>query len=95
MMKRTTVIPDAKKIQITHKSRDTLLEFMRSLVHFFTGNQQLFYIRKYKYRLRFNAPFLIPLTLFESSKVVLISIVAILMTSAKLGTLSLLKTKIF
>ena len=39
--------------------------------------------------------FLILLTIFESLKVVLINIVAILMMSAKLATLGLLKLKIF
>ena len=45
------------------------------------------YIKKYTYRLHFNAKFLILLTFFESLKVVLINVVAILMMSAKFATL--------
>ena len=53
------------------------------------------YIKKCRYRLHFNTKFLILLTFFESLKVVLINMVAILMMSAKLATLGLLKIKIF
>ena len=52
------------------------------------------YIKKYTYRLHFNAKFLILLTFFESLKVVLINVVAILMMSAKfaaLGPLNIIK----
>ena len=49
------------------------------------------YIRKYRHRLHF----LILLTFFESVKVILINIVAILMMEAKLDTLGLLKIEIF
>ena len=45
------------------------------------------YIKKYTYRLHFNAKFLILLTFFESLKVVLINVVAVLMMSAKFATL--------
>ena len=48
-----------------------------------------------KYRLQFNAAFLILLTVFESLKVFLITVAAILMMSAKLATLGYLKTKVF
>ena len=49
------------------------------------------YIRNYRHRLHF----LILLTFFESVKVILINIVAILMMEAKLDTLGLLKIEIF
>ena len=49
------------------------------------------YIRKYRHRLHFP----ILLTFFESVKVILINIVAILMMEAKLDTLGLLKIEIF
>ena len=51
-----------------------------------------YFIKKCSYRLHFNTKFLILLTFFESLKVVLINILAILMMmSAKLATLGLLK----
>ena len=49
------------------------------------------YIKKYRYRLHFNTQLLILLTFFESSRVVSINMVAILMISAKLATLGLLR----
>ena len=53
MMKLGTV-PYLKKIQQTYKSRDIPLQVCWH-EYFFTGNQQLFwYIKKYRYRLRFN-----------------------------------------
>ena len=52
------------------------------------------YIKRYGYILHFNTLFLILLTFFEFSKVVLTNIVIILMVSAKLSTLGLLKMKV-
>ena len=54
-----------------------------------------YYIKKYDYRLHFNTEFLILLTLLESLKVVLVSMVAILIMLAKLATLVFLKIKVF
>ena len=48
-----TVISYIHKMQKRYKLRDTPLEFCWSQ-HFFTGNQQLFYINKYWYRFHFN-----------------------------------------
>ena len=62
--------------------------------HFFIRNQQLL-LYQYKYRLHFNAYFLIFLTLPESLKVVLTNTVEILMMSAEFTTLGLLKRKVF
>ena len=93
-MKLGIVIPYLKKIQKICKSRDTLFEFCWHQ-HFFTGNQQLYYIKKYRYRLHFNSKFPYILTLFESSKVFLINMIKILMMSVKLASLGLLKIKIF
>ena len=53
------------------------------------------YIKKYRYRLYFNTYFLNLLAFFESLKVVLINIVAILMMPANLATMGLLKLKPF
>ena len=53
-----------------------------------------YYIKKYRYRLHFNTQFLILLTFFESLKIVLINMVAILMMSTKLSPLDL-KVKLF
>ena len=52
-------------------------------------------IKKYRYRLHFDTKFLISLTLFESLKVVLINMVAILTMSANLATLDLSKVNDF
>ena len=52
-------------------------------------------IKKYKYRLRFGTSFLFILTLFKSFKIALITVVTILIMSAKFATLSHLKIKIF
>ena len=54
-----------------------------------------YYIKKYRYRLHFNKKFLILLTLFESLKVSLINMGAILIMSPKLATPGLHKIKIF
>ena len=53
------------------------------------------YIKKYRYRLYFDTLFLILLTFFESLKIFLINMVTILMMSAKMVTLGLLKIKVF
>ena len=53
------------------------------------------YIKKYSYRLHFNAEFLILLTFLESLKIYLINMVIILMMSAKMATPGLLKTTVF
>ena len=53
------------------------------------------YINKFGYRLHFNTKFQIIVTFFVFLRVVLINIVVILMMSAKLATLSLLKKRIF
>ena len=53
------------------------------------------YINKFGYRLHFNTKFQIIVTFFMFLRVVLINIVVILMMSAKLATLSLLKKRIF
>ena len=53
------------------------------------------YIKKYRYRLRFNTSILILLIFLEFLKVVLINMHAVLMISAKLATLGLLKLKVF
>ena len=75
-----TVIIYLKKMEKIYKSCDTSLEFCWCQ-HFFAGNQQLL--------------ILILLTFLESLKVVLINMVAILMMSAKLTTLGLLKINVF
>ena len=49
------------------------------------------YIKKYRYRLDFDTEFLIIFTFLESLIIVLISMVTILMMSAKMATRSLRK----
>ena len=53
------------------------------------------YIKIYRYRLHFDTQFLILLNFIESLKIVLINMVTILMMSAKMATLGLLKIKVF
>ena len=53
------------------------------------------YIKKYRYRLHVDTKFRIRLTFLESLKIVLISMVKILMMSAKMATPGLLKIKVF
>ena len=52
-------------------------------------------IRKYRYVLHFNALILPLLTFYDSSKVMLLNAVKLLMMSPKLATLGLLKIKLF
>ena len=52
-------------------------------------------IKKCSYRLHFNTRFLNLLALFESLKVVLIKMASMLMISAKMAALDLLKIKVF
>ena len=52
------------------------------------------YNKKYRYRLHFNAWFLNLLTFFVSLRIVLINMVTILMISAKMAALGLLKIKV-
>ena len=53
------------------------------------------YIKKCIYRLHFNTYILILLAFFELLKVIIINLVAILLVSAKLATLWVLKIKVF
>ena len=59
--------------------------------NFSTEISKFCYIKKYMYRLQFDAKFLILLTFLESLKIVLIKKVTILMMSAKTATPDLLK----
>ena len=52
-------------------------------------------MKKYRYRLDFNTKFLFFFKLFESLKLVFITMVAILIMSAKLTSLDLLKIEVF
>ena len=93
MIKLGALIPYLKKIQKTYKSRDTPLEFCW-YQHFLLEISKFCYIKKYRYRLYFDTLFLILLTFFESWKIFLINMVTILMMSAKMATLGLLKIKV-
>ena len=53
------------------------------------------FIKKCIYRLHFNTYILILLAFFELLKVIIINLVAILLVSAKLATLWVLKIKVF
>ena len=93
MMELGMVIPYLKKIQKIYKSQDTPLEFCWHQ-HFFIGNQQLLLYHEIQIQNAFKYIISNLLTFFESLKVVLRIMVVILM-SAKLATLGLLKIKVF
>ena len=93
-LKLGTVIPYLKNPQKIYESRDTLLELCWHQ-HFSSEISKFCYIRKYRYKLHFGTELLILLTFFESSNIFLISMVTILMMSAKLVSLGLLKIKTF
>ena len=95
MMKLGTVIPYLNNIEKRYKLLGTPLNFCWHQ-YFSSEISNFCYIKKYRYRLHFNTWwFLIPLTFFESLKDVVITMVSILMMSAKLATLGLLKLKYF
>ena len=94
MMKLGTLIPYLKEIQKIYKSRDTPFEFCWHQ-HFLQEISKFCYIKKYRYRFYFDTLFLILLTFFESWKTFLINMITILMMSAKMATLGLLKIKVF
>ena len=56
---------------------------------------KVFYIKKYRYRLHFGTYFLILLTFIESLKIIWITLVIILMMSAKMANRGLIKIMIF
>ena len=87
MMKRGTVIIYLKETKNIYKSCDTSLDIFSPEISNFC------YTKKYRHKLHFNRYFLILLTFFNM--VVLITIVAILMISAKVATPGLLKLKVF
>ena len=94
MMKLGTLIPYLKKIQKIYKSRDTTFEFCWHQ-QFLPEISNFCYIKKYIYRLYFDILFLILLTFVWYWKIFSINVVTILMMSAKMDTLGLLKIKVF
>ena len=94
MMKLGTVIPYLKIIKKIWKTREQPLRSV-DISSFSSKISNFCYIKKCRYRLHFNKKFLILLTFSKFSKVALTNMVAILMMSAKLATLGLLKLKVF
>ena len=94
MMKLGTVIPYLKIIKKIRKTREQPLRSV-DISSFSSKISNFCYIKKCRYRLHFNKKFLILLTFSKFSKVALTNMVAILMMSAKLATLGLLKLKVF
>ena len=94
MMKLGTLIPFLKRIQkyIKHVT-DPVSSAYVSI--FLPEISKFCCIKKFRYRLYYDTLFLIILTFFESWKIFLISVATILMRSAKMATLGLLKIKIF
>ena len=91
-----TVIFCLKTIPKIYKSLDIALEFCchQNISIFSPEISNFCYMKKYIYRLHLNAQFLIILT-FESLRVILINVAAILMMPAKSATLGLFKIKLF
>ena len=72
------------------------LSWRRSLhQHFFMGNQQILLYQEIPIQIAFWFIIYILLTFFGSLKIFLVNMVTILMMSAKIATLGLLKLKIF
>ena len=94
MMKLDTVIPYLTKIRKLCESCDIPLEFCWHQ-HFLPEIGKSCHIKKYRYRFHLDIQFLILLTIPESLTIVLIKMVKILMMSAKMVTLGLLRIKLF
>ena len=92
MMKLGIVISYLKKIQKTNHMTHSLSSPDISIFSLETSN--CCYFKKYRNGLHFNTWFLILLTFFDSLKVVLIDMLAILTMSAKVITLGLFKRKV-
>ena len=93
-MKIGTVIPYLKKIQKTCKLCGTPLQFCWHQ-HFFTGSQQLLGCQEILIQTAFSCMISNYFIFFKFLKVILINMVSILMMSAKLAALGLLKIKVF
>ena len=91
MMKLGTIISKFKKIQKIYKSGDTRL----GIRIFSPGNRKSSYRKKYRYILHFGTKFPILVIFSECSQIFSINMVAILMMSAKMASLGLLKIKLF
>ena len=94
IMKLGTVIPYLKKFQKLYESRDTPLS-CADISIFLPEISKFCYIKKYRYRFHLDTYFLTVLTFLESTRIVLINMVKILIMSAKMATPGLLKIKIF
>ena len=93
IMKLGTVISYLKKIQryINHVTHSV----SSADISIFHRKSAIFVISRNSYTLDFNISFIILLTLLETLKVVLTSMVGILMMPAKLYTLGVLKIMVF
>ena len=94
MMKLGTVIPDLKKIKKIYESRDKTPEFYWHH-HFFIRNSQALLYQEIQIQIAFWYIISFFLTFLESSKIFLINLDIILMMSAKMATLGLLKITVF
>ena len=94
MMKLGTIIPYLENIQKIYKSHDTLLELCWNQ-HFFTENQQILLYQEISMYSAFWYIISYSFNFFESLKIFLINMAAILMMSAKTATLGLLRIKVF
>ena len=96
IMKLETVVPYLKKIQKQKWESRVIYPFSSADISIFSTKISKFcYIKKNRYRFYFDRWFLILLTFFESLKIFLINMVTILVMSAKIATLGLLKINVF
>ena len=92
-MKLGTVIHYLKKIQKMYESRDTHIEFCWHQ-RFFIRNQQILLYQEIQIQIAFWYIISNSFNFFESLKIVLIKMVTILMMSAKLAAVALLKLRV-
>ena len=94
IIKLGTAIPYLKKIQNIYKSCDTLFEFCWHQ-QFSMGNQPILLYQERQIQIAFLCIISNSFDFFEYVKITLINMVTILMMSAKMDTLGLLKIKVF
>ena len=94
IIKLGTAIPYLKKIQNIYKSCDTLFEFCWHQ-QFSMGNQPILLYQERQIQIAFLCIISNSFDFFEYVKITLINMVTILMMSAKMDTLGLLRIKVF
>ena len=94
LMKLGTVIAYLREIQKLHESLVHPL-ISADINIFWPKISNFSYIRNFRYRLHFNEKYLDLLTFLESLRVILVNVIELLIMSAKVTTLDLLKKIMF